>query len=142
MEAMLKRAERFEELLAWQRARALAREVYAVCQRGSFARDFVLRRQIWSAAVSIKSNIAEGFDRFGPKEFLHHLSIANGSCAELRSQLYTALDSGHLTQEAFDRLRLAAEEVSRLIAGLRAAWMRKGHKAQSNGENASARPER
>lgn len=67
------------------------------------------------------SNIAEGIDRHGSKEFHRFLSIASGSCAEVRSHLYLALDAGYLDESEFQRLRSVAEESSRVIAGLRAA---------------------
>jgi four helix bundle protein len=81
------RIERFEELIAWQKARTLSREIYEVTRRGAFARDFGLSGQIQRAAVSIMSNIAEGFERGGRGEFHQFLSTAKASCAELRSQL-------------------------------------------------------
>ncbi len=71
------------------------------------------------AAVSIMSNIAEGFERGNPGEFYHFLVIAKSSYAEARSQLYTALDSGYLSLNEFSELLNQAEEVSRVIGGLR-----------------------
>jgi four helix bundle protein len=115
------RAERFEDLIAWQKARELTRDVYQITRRGEFARDFGLAGQIQRAAVSIMSNIAEGFDRGNRNEFHHFLVIAKGSCAEVRSQLYVALDTGYLSQSDFDRLILLSDEVARIIAGLRSA---------------------
>lgn len=119
------RIERFEDFLAWQRARVLTRAVYEVTGSGGFARDFSLRDQIRRAAISIMSNIAEGFERGRPSEFHQFLSVAKGSCAELRSHLYIALDAGHLTQDVFDALYLQADEVGRLIGGLRASAERR-----------------
>ena len=111
---------RFEDLIAWQKARILARDVYKVTQRGAFAKDFGLSNQIQRAAVSIMSNIAEGYERSGPGEFHHFLYIAKASCAEVRSQLYLAFDIGYLSQPEFNQLLAQAEEVSRIIGGLRA----------------------
>jgi four helix bundle protein len=71
------------------------------------------------AAISIMSNIAEGYERCGPAEFHRFLLIAKGSCAEVRSQLYVALDAGHITKDVFQGLMHKAEEVGRLIGGLR-----------------------
>jgi four helix bundle protein len=96
--------KRFTELKAWQNARILTREVYSHSNQGAFARDFALRDQIRRAAISIQSNIAEGFERGGNKEFLQFLSIAIGSAGELESQLYTALDLNYLSNEKFDAL--------------------------------------
>ena len=110
--------KRFEELIAWQKARRLAADVYAITRTTKFAKDFSLTDQIRSAVVSIGSNIAEGFDRGNNKEFVTFLGIAKGSAAEVRSQLYTAFDVGYLATEEFERLRSMAEEVSRLVNGL------------------------
>jgi four helix bundle protein len=115
------RIERFEELIAWQKARTLSREIYEITRRGAFARDFGLSGQIQRAAVSIMSNIAEGFERGGRGEFHQFLSTAKASCAELRSQLYVALDVGYLDQQKFHVLLKHAEEVARIIGGLRAS---------------------
>lgn len=111
--------ERFEDLVAWQRARELTRAVYLTTQQGAFAKDFGLSGQIQRAAVSIMSNIAEGFERHRPAEFHQFLSTAKASCAEVRSQLYVALDVGYLDQPTFDRLLALGNEVARLIGGLR-----------------------
>lgn len=112
---------RFEDLIAWQKARALTRSVYAATRKPEFSRDFGLAGQIQRASVSVMSNIAEGFERAGPKEFGHFLSTAKSSCAEVRSQLYVALDVSYLDQDLFTSLMNQAEEVGRVIGGLRAA---------------------
>ena len=114
-----KRVERFEDLIAWRKARALTAEIYRVTNQGGFARDFGLRDQLCRAAVSVMSNIAEGFERNRPAEFHQFLSIAKASCGEVRSQLYVALDAGYLNQDLFDAMRSQAGEVSRITAGLR-----------------------
>ncbi len=119
------RIERFEELVAWQKARVLAAAIYRVTASGEFGRDFSLRDQIRRAAVSVMSNIAEGFERGKPSEFHQFLSMAKGSCAELRSQLYVAVDAGYLDQRTFDALSTQAVEVGRILGGLRAAVARK-----------------
>jgi four helix bundle protein len=112
------RIERFEDLIAWQKARELTKRIYEVTREGPFSRDFSLRDQIRDASVSTMSNIAEGFERRGDREFDRFLSIAKGSVGEARSQLYVALDTAFLTRQQFDELKARAEEVSRLIAGL------------------------
>lgn len=111
-------ARRFEDLIAWQKARALTRAVYTLTANGRFSRDLRLTGQIQSACVSVMANIAEGFERKSPKEYLYHLNVAKGSCGEARAEMYVALDAGFITEEDFDRLRTQAEEVSRIIAGL------------------------
>ena len=115
------RIERFEDLVAWQKARVLARLIYEVSQKGKFAKDFGLSGQIQRAAVSIMSNVAEGFERGGRGEFHQFLSTAKASCAELRSQLYVAFDVGYLDRGEFDNLLGRAEEIARIIGGLRAS---------------------
>ena len=110
--------QKFEDIEAWQRARKLTREIYTVSNENPFSKDFGLRDQIRKASVSIMSNIAEGFERGGTKEFIQFLSIAKGSSGELRSQLYVALDQGYLKEEMFDRLLVTALETSRMISGL------------------------
>ena len=79
------------------------------------------------AAVSIMANVAEGFERGRPKEYPHFLLIAKASCAEVRSHLYVALDSGYLDEPTFAQLRNQARETSRVISGLHAAIERRQH---------------
>jgi len=116
--------QKFEDLIAWQKARELTREIYQVTNDGAFCKDFGLRDQIRRAAVSITSNLVEGFERGGRAEFHQFVVIAKASCAEVRSQLYTALDVGYFSVDVFDRLNQMAEEVSRIIGGLRASLQR------------------
>ena len=116
-----KKIERFEDLIAWQKARTLTAKIYALTKAGDFSRDFGLKDQIQRAAVSVMSNIAEGFERNRQKEFHQFLSIAKASCAEVRSQLYIALDAGYITDSEFKQLMANAEEVGRIIGGLRAS---------------------
>jgi len=109
--------KRFEDIEAWKKARELTQEIYAVSNEGSFARDFGLRDQIRRAAVSVISNIAEGFERGGDVEFRRFLSIAKGSAGEVKAQLYVALDVGLINQDQFDSLYRMATEVGNLIGG-------------------------
>jgi four helix bundle protein len=118
---VLSKIGRFEDLIAWQKARELTRAIYHVTRQGTFAKDFELARQIQRAAVSIMSNIAEGFEHSGRREFHQFLSTAKGSCAEVRSQLYVAFDIGDLVQSDFHRLLAQAEEVGRVVGGLQAS---------------------
>src|SRR5215471_13174360 len=98
---------KFEDLIAWQKARILTHEIYQATRSRDFARDYGLSSQIQRASVSVMSNIAEGFERGGRAEFHQFLSTAKGSCAEVRSQLYVALDVGYLHQPGFDDLMTA-----------------------------------
>src|SRR6267143_950560 len=95
---------KFEDIESWKKARKLTNEIYQTTTSGDFVRDFGLKDQIRRASVSVLSNIAEGFERGGDKEFLQFLAIAKGSCGEVRAQLYIALDQGYLSQELFDNL--------------------------------------
>ena len=113
--------ERFEDLVAWQKARTLTTHIYRMTQEGPFARDFGLRDQIRRASVSIMANIAEGFERGNRAEFHQFLSIAKASCAEVRSHLYVASDIGYVSASQFLDLQSEAEEVTRILAGLRKA---------------------
>jgi four helix bundle protein len=105
--------ERFEDMLSRQKAHELTRYVYRLSKQGDFARDFELR----GASVSIMSNIAEGFERGGDKEFVQVLSTAKGSCGEVRSQLYVALDQSYITPAEFDTLHAGTVELGRLVSG-------------------------
>ena len=82
------RIERFEDIEGWKLARRVANRVYDISDVGRFSKDFALVNQIRRASISIMSNIAEGFERDGNKEFLQFLSVAKGSCGEVRAQLY------------------------------------------------------
>jgi four helix bundle protein len=115
------KVERFEDLIAWQKVRKLSAEIYRVSAQGDFSKDFGLKDQIRRAAVSVMSNVAEGFDRGSRGEFHQFLVVAKASCAEVRSQLYVALDVGYIDQETFDTVNSSTSELSRIIGGLRAA---------------------
>ncbi|HBM45795.1 MAG: S23 ribosomal protein [Parcubacteria group bacterium GW2011_GWF2_38_76] len=103
---------RFEDLICWKKARELTKEIYKAFKD---SKDRGLKDQIERAAVSVMSNIAEGFERGTKQEFLNYLFIAKGSAGEVRSQLYIALDVGYLNIETFKYLNSLATENSRLI---------------------------
>src|SRR5437867_1343012 len=109
--------KRFEDIEAWQRTRQLVQAIYEISSLGDFAKDFGLKDQIRRAAVSVLSNIAEGFERGGDQEFLQFLAVAKGSCGELRAQLYVALDQEYFSLEKFETLSSAATEVGQLLSG-------------------------
>jgi four helix bundle protein len=127
----MSKIQRLEDLIAWQKARILTRDIYQVSREDTFRKDYGLSGQIQRASVSIMSNIAEGFERNRPTEFHQFLSMAKGSCAEVRSQLYVAIDVGYLSEPAFGRLMESAIEVGRVIGGLRAS-LAKSRTPQSN----------
>jgi four helix bundle protein len=111
-------------LLAWQKARLLTKEIYELSRGAPLSNDYGLIRQMQRAAVSVMSNIAEGFDRTGSGEFHRFLSIAKGSCGELRSQLYVAFDAGYIDMATMQGLLEKTDEVCRIVGGLRAAVQR------------------
>jgi four helix bundle protein len=111
-------AARFEELIAWQKARLLNKAILDVTRERSFSRYFGLKDQIQRSALSIMSNIAEGFERGAATEYYRFLVIAKGSCGEVRCQLYAALDANCINQAQFDTLYNQSLEVSRIIVGL------------------------
>lgn len=110
---------RFEDLIAWQRARLLARRVAALTSRPQFDRRSRFREQLHAAAVSVMSNIAEGFERAGPREFRQYLAIAKGSAGEVRSLAYHAFDAGLIDRAEFDGLIQQTEEMGKILGGLR-----------------------
>jgi len=108
----------FEEITAWQKARELTRRIYDVTGKGRFGRDFALVDQMRRASISVMSNIAEGFERKGSKEFAYFLSVAKGSLGEVRAQLYVASDQSYIDKPAFDELCLLTTDTGRLLGGL------------------------
>ena len=116
---MSRRVERFEDLIAWQKAMDLAVAVYALTARKPFSRDFALVDQIHKAANSVPSNIAEGFERGSRAEFHRFLSIAKASCAEVRTQIHLAHRLDYLDSETAQRALAQGEELAKIIGGLR-----------------------
>src|SRR2546423_1287102 len=110
--------KKFEEIESWKRARELTRRVYDVSGKDMFSKDFGLKDQIRRASVSIMSNIAEGYDRSGTGEFIQFLATAKGSAAEVKCQLYVALDQNYVDDSTFAELSALATEIGNMIAGL------------------------
>lgn len=111
------RIEKFEDIEGWKLAREATQIVYEISSAGAFARDFALVNQIRRACISIMSNIAEGFEREGNKEFTQFLAIAKGSCGEVRSQLYIALDQNYVDETRFAEIVALLLQTSRTISG-------------------------
>lgn len=109
---------KFENLPCWELARKLTQRFYSFTMSGHLSKDFSLRDQMRKSVISIMSNIAEGFDRNGNREFIQFCYIAKASAAEFRSQLYAAHDIGYINEMDFLELRSMAEEVSLSIGGL------------------------
>ena len=120
--------KKFEDIEVWRKARELTKRIYRLSQTGSFARDFALRDQIRRASVSIISNIAEGHDRSGTGEFIQFLATAKGSAAEVKRQLYVALDQNYVDDSSFRDLSDLATEIGNMIGGLMNYLRRSGIK--------------
>jgi four helix bundle protein len=110
--------KQFEDLEIWQLARRLTQEIYTLGRTPKFAKDYALKDQMQRAAVSIMSNVAEGFERGGNQEFVQFLYIAKASCGELRSQLYVALDQEYLDQTIMNKLITVLKRLSAMIKHL------------------------
>ena len=112
--------EKFEDLEVWRMAMECANLIYDITSVGKFSQDYVLRDQIRRAGVSIFSNIAEGFERDGNKEFCNFLTIAKGSCGESRAQAKFALQRNYISEEEYKLLSEKLLQTSRQISGFRA----------------------
>ena len=110
----------FRELRCWQEARLVAKNVYSLTQCKLFAKDFGLRDQVQRAAVSIGSNIAEGFERDSNAELVKFLSYAKGSAGEVISQLYTAYDVGYISQQDLESMVSRLKTLGASIASFQA----------------------
>lgn len=117
--------KRFEDLIAWQKARVLTVNVYELTRSGALAADFGLRDQLRRACISVMSNIAEGFERCSVPDYLRFLTMAKASCAEVRCQSYIAFDVGDITQAQHAHLLSLTDELARILAGLMAALERR-----------------
>ncbi len=109
------RIDRFEDIIAWQKANELTLEIYRLFKEN---RDFAFREQIQKASVSIMNNIAEGFERGSNSDFRRFLFIAKGSCGEVRSMLYLAKALEYCTGSQFEEMYRHSVEISRTISGL------------------------
>ncbi len=107
--------ERFEQIISWQEARILNKNLGGLIDSGRFKTSFRLINQIEGSAGSIMDNISEGFERNGNKEFVQFLYIAKGSCGELRSQLCRALDRNYISQTEFESLSIHSMKISSLV---------------------------
>ena len=110
--------KRFEEMHAWRSARDLVKLIYDATKQPDFNRDFALRDQIRRAAISVMSNIAEGFGTGSDAEFVRFLGYARRSASEAQSQLYAALDQDYISSEKFDEIYSKANMTERQINAL------------------------
>ena len=106
--------ERFEDIISWQKAKELSVIIYKLFK---INRDFGFKDQIQRAAISISNNIAEGFERKSDNELKHFLFIAKGSCGEVRSMSYVALELGYISRSDFQIIQDLSSEISRLLSG-------------------------
>ena len=124
---------RFEDIRAWQEARAVTKQIYTLCKVSpGLRRDRRLRDQLQAASVSIMSNIAEGFSRRTAKEFTQFLFVAKGSAAEVQSLLYVAVDQEYLSEKDFSELYDKAEEVARIISGFITSLLRQPTRSRTS----------
>ena len=110
--------ESFEEIISWQKSRLLNKRIYEITSKEKFKTDFELIKQLRRASISITSNIAEGFERNTDKEFIYFLYVAKASSAEIRSQLYLALDLEYITIREHEELFSEVSEITKLISVL------------------------
>jgi len=111
-----KKIESFEDLLVWQKGMEITKQVYLISRQGELGRDFALRDQLRRAAISIPTNIAEGFERASRKEYVNFLNFAKGSTGEVRSLLNLAFELGYLEPPKHEELRNAVMELSRYLS--------------------------
>jgi four helix bundle protein len=110
--------KQFEDLEVWQEARRLTQTIYRLTKAEKFFKDFALRDQVQRAAVSVMSNIAEGFERGGNQEFIQFLYVAKASCGEVRSQLYVAFDQDYISKTDSEESVIDFRRLSGMIGNL------------------------
>jgi four helix bundle protein len=130
----------FEDLEIWQLARRLTQEIYTLGRTPKFAKDYALKDQMQRAAVSIMSNIAEGFERGGNQEFVQCLYVAKASCGEVRSQLYVALDQEYVDQRKTNDLLAVMQRLSVMIKHLIDHLRRSGMRGPKYGNSTQSSP--
>ncbi len=111
------KTEQFEDLPIWQNAADVAIAIYKLTDQGKLKSDFSVKDQIRRSAISVSSNIAEGFEYGNNKEFVRFLKYAKGSAGELRSQLYILYQTGNLPSEVYADFKVKVVEISRQLSG-------------------------
>lgn len=120
--------KRLEDIEVWKRGCRLAVDLYKATTIKDFDKDWALRDQIRRAAVSIPSNVAEGFERDSDAEFCRFVLIAKGSCGELRTQIYIAQAIGYFDKTTATTFTKECSEISSMLGGLKKYL--KGEKSQ------------
>ena len=116
---------RFEDIRAWQEARTLTKQIYAMTKEGALSKDFGLRDQLQRAAVSVMANIAEGFDCDSHAEFARFLGFARRSAVEVQSLLYAALDAGYIPPEIFKENYEQANKTKAMVSAFKSSIQRR-----------------
>lgn len=119
----------FEEILAWQKGMELCDSIYEATRRENFSKDYALRDQIRKSAISVPSNIAEGFERESNNQFIYFLIIAKASAGELRTQINIAKNQNYISLEEYEQLRLKCLDISKMLGGF-INYLRKNKTAQ------------
>jgi four helix bundle protein len=109
--------ERFEELQVWQSGMFLCKQVYRLTNTDAFSKDFGLKDQIHRSAISVPSNISEGFERDAHQQFLYFLTIAKGSCGEVRTQIQLAYELEYIKEEELNNIKTLCIETSQQLSG-------------------------
>jgi four helix bundle protein len=109
----------FETIESWVKSRDLVKDIYSITRHSEFRKDFSLKDQVRRSAVSIMSNIAEGFDSGSNKSFIRYLNISLGSASEVKSLLYIALDQNYIKETEFNKLHSKCDDIINLIRGFK-----------------------
>lgn len=128
----------FEDLEVWKEARRLTKSIYQLTKNEKFSKDFALRDQIRRAAVSVMSNVAEGFERGGNQEFVQFLYVAKASCGEVRSQVYVAFDQSYVAAAEVDELTNSFKRLSSMISNFITYLRKSGMKGEKFRNSESA----
>ena len=105
----------YKELQVWQKSRILTKRIYILSVKFPKEELFGLTNQLRRAVISVPSNIAEGYNRFSNKEFIHFLRIAKGSAAEVETQIILAMDLGYITADEGNRILSQVDEILRML---------------------------
>lgn len=109
------KVDKIEDIVVWQLSIELTNAIYSITNNGLFNKDFALRDQIRKSAISVPSNIAEGFERNSTNQFIYFLVIAKGSAGELRTQLLIAKNQNYITESEFEKINNEVLEISKKL---------------------------